>query len=143
MDCSLPGSSNHGIFQARVLESGTIAFSALTLQEAKERREACPTCQLLTRSLPEAGINPHGLSSNELWQMDVTHYLPFKPFHFVCVTTDNIFRLFVGYCTTRRRSTSCASCLLECLAILGHPQTIKTDNAPSYTSHKLQDFFCL
>ena len=28
MDCSLPGSSVHGIFQARVLELGAIAFSA-------------------------------------------------------------------------------------------------------------------
>ena len=27
MDCSLPGSSVHGIFQARVLECGAIAFS--------------------------------------------------------------------------------------------------------------------
>ena len=27
MDCSLPGSSFHGIFQARVLEWGAIAFS--------------------------------------------------------------------------------------------------------------------
>ena len=27
MDCSLPGSSVHGIFQARVLEWGIIAFS--------------------------------------------------------------------------------------------------------------------
>ena len=27
MDCSLPGSSIHGIFQARVLEQGAIAFS--------------------------------------------------------------------------------------------------------------------
>ena len=27
MDCSLPGSSDHGIFQARVLEWGAIAFS--------------------------------------------------------------------------------------------------------------------
>ena len=27
MDCSLPGSSAHGIFQARVLEWGAIAFS--------------------------------------------------------------------------------------------------------------------
>ena len=27
MDCSLPGSSIHGIFQARVLDWGTIAFS--------------------------------------------------------------------------------------------------------------------
>ena len=31
MDCSLPGSSIHGIFQARVLEWGAIAFS--TMQE--------------------------------------------------------------------------------------------------------------
>ena len=28
MDCSPPGSSVHGIFQARVLEWGAIAFSA-------------------------------------------------------------------------------------------------------------------
>ena len=31
MDCSLPGSSIHGIFQARVLEWGAIAFSAYNL----------------------------------------------------------------------------------------------------------------
>ena len=30
MDCSLPGSSGHGIFQARVLEWGAIAFSRLS-----------------------------------------------------------------------------------------------------------------
>ena len=29
-DCSLPGSSVHGIFQARVLEWGAIAFSVKT-----------------------------------------------------------------------------------------------------------------
>ena len=29
MDCSPPGSSVHGIFQARVLEWGAIAFSAI------------------------------------------------------------------------------------------------------------------
>ena len=31
MDCSLPGSSIHGIFQARVLEWGAIAFSTYFL----------------------------------------------------------------------------------------------------------------
>ena len=31
MDCSLPGSSVHGIFQARVLEWGAIAFSEILL----------------------------------------------------------------------------------------------------------------
>ena len=32
MDCSLPGSSAHEIFQARVLEWGAIAFSVNVLQ---------------------------------------------------------------------------------------------------------------
>ena len=31
MDCSLPGSSVHGIFQARVLEWGALAFSMIPL----------------------------------------------------------------------------------------------------------------
>ena len=32
MDCSLPGSSLHGILQARVLEWGAIAFSKVTVK---------------------------------------------------------------------------------------------------------------
>ena len=34
MDCSLPGSSDHGIFQARVLEWGAIAFSRSSMTKA-------------------------------------------------------------------------------------------------------------
>ena len=39
MDCSLPGSSVHGIFQARVLEWGAIAFSSqlLRLNQIQEK----------------------------------------------------------------------------------------------------------
>ena len=36
MDCSLPGSSVHGIFQARVLEWGAIAFSVETRYQLQE-----------------------------------------------------------------------------------------------------------
>jgi len=40
MDCSLPGSSVHGIFQARVLEWGAIAFSGeRQRQQGKKKRE--------------------------------------------------------------------------------------------------------
>ena len=40
MDCSLPGSSVHGIFQARVLEWGAIAFSGhYKRPETKEQKE--------------------------------------------------------------------------------------------------------
>ena len=37
MDCSPPGSSVHGIFQARVLEWGAIAFSIACLTNPKRR----------------------------------------------------------------------------------------------------------
>ena len=36
MDCSLPGSFAHGIFQARVLEWVAIAFWGLPISEAPE-----------------------------------------------------------------------------------------------------------
>ena len=39
VDCSLPGSSVHGIFQARVLERGAIAFSE-ALQQMTSFQEA-------------------------------------------------------------------------------------------------------
>ena len=42
MDCSLPGSSAHGIFQARVLEWGAVAFSDDDIRELQKiKYEAC------------------------------------------------------------------------------------------------------
>ena len=38
MDCSLPGSSIHGIFQARVLEWGAIAFSGRSSIESAKKK---------------------------------------------------------------------------------------------------------
>ena len=53
MDCSLPGSSVHGIFQARVLEWGAIAFS-FTCHEAQRSGLRASCLELL--AFPE----PHG-----------------------------------------------------------------------------------
>ena len=39
MDCSLPGSSVHGIFQARVLEWGATAFSRQMLTPIKKKKK--------------------------------------------------------------------------------------------------------
>ena len=38
MDCSLPGSSIHGIFQARVLEWSAIAFSVITVETISKQK---------------------------------------------------------------------------------------------------------
>ena len=39
MDCTLPGSSAHGIFLARVLEWGAIAFSVTNLESILKSRD--------------------------------------------------------------------------------------------------------
>ena len=70
MDCSLPGSSVHGIFQARVLEWVGIAFSEKTLmtwqesddqtrQHAKKQR-----CYFANKDLSRQG---YGLSMCHVW----------------------------------------------------------------------------
>ena len=65
MDCSLPGSSIHGIFQARVLEWGAIAFSAegslnpiiIFLRETKT--------QIQKREVDSGVMKPHGKEPNQ------------------------------------------------------------------------------
>ena len=55
MDCSLPDSSIHGIFQARVLEWGAIAFSE-AFSEVKVT-QSCPTlCDPIDASPPGSSI---------------------------------------------------------------------------------------
>ena len=54
MDCSLPGSSVHEIFQARVLEWVAIAFSEfITSDQIRSVAQSCPTfCDPMNRSTP-------------------------------------------------------------------------------------------
>ena len=54
MDCSLPGSSVHGIFQARVLEWGAIAFlQLLSSVQFSSVTQSCPTlCDPMNRNTP-------------------------------------------------------------------------------------------
>ena len=58
MDCSLLGSSIHGIFQARVLEWGAIAFSDdQPAAAAAKSLQSCPTlCDPVDGSPPGSAI---------------------------------------------------------------------------------------
>ena len=57
VDCSLPGFSVHGIFQARVLEWVAIAFSSIC---SAKSLQSCPTqCDPIGGSLP--GSSVHGI----------------------------------------------------------------------------------
>ena len=59
MDCSLPGSSVHGIFQARVLEWVVISFSNshCTIAAAAKSLQSCPIlCDRIEGSPPGSSI---------------------------------------------------------------------------------------
>ena len=68
MDCSPPGSSIHGIFQARVMEWGAIAFSMLIIRETQIkttrkyhltpfRKTISKSLQMLERELRKGNAN--------------------------------------------------------------------------------------
>ena len=66
MDCSLPGSSTHGIFQARVLEWGASAFSKamlLLLLSRFSRVRLCANPKTTAHQAPPS----LGLSRQEHW----------------------------------------------------------------------------
>ena len=57
MDCSLPGSSVHGIFQARVLEWGAIVLEVAAIAAAAKWLQLCPTlCDPIDGSPPGAPV---------------------------------------------------------------------------------------
>ena len=61
MDCSLPGSSVHGIFQARVLEWGAIAFSNPKRCPPVLLAQGCPSqdplCSMHVSLLEQKGLS--------------------------------------------------------------------------------------
>ena len=61
MDCSPSGSSIHGIFQARVLEWGAIAFSDPHTRRLNLERGDRDNCAVLSRSVVSDSFQPHGL----------------------------------------------------------------------------------
>ena len=112
MDCSLPGSSIHGIFQARVLEWGAIAFSAflgtilifISQNSVHPRpflwfyplRRASPTpgplnCTPLPESEPAgpARLSPYQDPSEPAWSYVRSHrlFLPLESVEFKCPFT--------------------------------------------------------
>ena len=74
MDCSLPGSSVHGIFQARVLDWGSIAFSTMQVGHSKSflrvrlLQVLCKVIESVTDFAEESqrteySLSPQGFSS--------------------------------------------------------------------------------
>ena len=69
MDCSLPGSSIHGIFQARVLEWVVIAFSAFYLGNALNLVTAFQRIQLRSEKYTSEEICHANATLTKSWRL--------------------------------------------------------------------------
>ena len=82
MDCSLPGSSVHGIFQARVLEWGAIAFSKICVYWAlcslDVRVHMCHSLCLSRSGCLKLGSPSHDPIPPAFWYLksSISHFLP-------------------------------------------------------------------
>ena len=73
LDCSPPGSSVHGILQARVLEWGAIAFSTREERHCLFGATGVRFRELLKKTLDLKGGELHGVAEGKRWVVeDVT-----------------------------------------------------------------------
>ena len=56
--------------------------------QAKQITKECPDCRALSKTPPSTGVNPRGLSSQIIWQTDVTYYARFGKFKYVHICID-------------------------------------------------------
>ena len=88
------------------------------------------------------GVNPRGLKPNVLWQMDETRVSSFGKLSFVHVTVDTFSHVIIATARTGEAVKDVIQHLFTCFSYLGLPKSLKTDNAPAYTSKSFQEF-CL
>ena len=115
MDCSLPGSSVHGIFQARVLEWGAIAFSASHASKVMLKILQARLQQYVNRELPDVqagfrkGRGTRDQLANICWitekarEFQKNIYLCFIDYAkaFDCVDHNKLWKILKGLCKKR------------------------------------------
>ena len=113
----------------------------LTWAQANQTVQTCPTCQEVN-IVPEThiGVNPRGLKPNDLWQMGVTHIPSFGKISFVDVCVDTFSDYIWATATTGEIAKHVIMHLHSCMAVMGRPKAIKTDNGPAYASISLAKF---
>ncbi|KGL81297.1 hypothetical protein N309_01631, partial [Tinamus guttatus] len=97
----------------------------------------CPEC---SRHGPGIGIgvNPRGLKALEVWQMDVTHVNSFGRLRYVHVTIDTYLHFVWATAQAGEKALHMRRHLTQCVAVMGVPEMIKTDNGPAYTSQSVR-----
>ncbi|KAJ7428680.1 endogenous retrovirus group K member 8 Pol protein-like protein [Willisornis vidua] len=130
----------HAIFHQNA--KGLAHMFGIPLAEARAIVKACPTCSQMNSGIGlGVGVNPKGLQANELWQMDVTHFVPFGKLKYLHVTIDTYSHAIWATPQSGKKANDVKQHLTQTFAVLGVPKTIKTDNGPAYISKEIASFF--
>ena len=85
-------------------------------------------------------VNPQGLSSQIIWQTDVTHYAPFGKFKYIHISIDTYSGALYASALTGESAKNIQAHWLEACGHLGRPQQVKADNGPGHLAHSSQVF---
>lgn len=107
--------------------------------QARNIVAACPDCARLS-PLQQQGVNPRGLEPRSVWQTDITEYSAFGRLKYLHVSVDTHSHAIWATALPSSAFRCVRQHWLQAFAILGVPQTIKTDNGPSYTSKNCSEF---
>ncbi|KFP70725.1 hypothetical protein N310_11450, partial [Acanthisitta chloris] len=130
---------NHAIFPQNA--KGLAAKFRISLEEARAIVKACPICSHHNKGVGLGlGTNPKGLNANEIWQMDVTHLPAFGRLKYLHVTIDTFSHFIWATAQVGEQAKHVERHLNTCIAIMGVPQTIKTDNGPAYCSKHIKQY---
>lgn len=113
----------------------------LTRNQARAIMATCPNCQKFQLPSFNIGVNPRGLGSCELWQMDVTHVPAFRRLKYIHVSIDTFSGAAFASAHAGEKSKDVQNHLIQAFATIGIPKEIKTDNGPAYVSAALKNFF--
>ena len=129
----------HDIFHQNA--KGLKTQFGITMAEATAIVKTCPVCSFHNKGVGIGiGVNPRGTKSNEVWQMDVTHIQSFGRLKYVHVTIDTYSKYIWASAQSGEKAIQVIRHLTCCFAIMGVPNTIKTDNGPAYVGSRMQRF---
>lgn len=112
----------------------------ISLTDAKGIVQSCLDCQQLGPVMVGT-INPRGIHTLHLWQMDVTHVSEFGRLKYVHVSIDCFFHVVWATAQTEETSRHVKRHLQSAFMALGVPKKVKTDNGPVYVSKSMAEFF--
>lgn len=111
-----------------------------TSSQARDILLFCPSCHGVAPAPLAEGTNPQGLTTNSIWQTDVTHIPGFGYLKYLHISIDTYSHFLMVTAHTREKARDAIQHWLTCFATLALPDTIKLDHGPAYTSESVHNF---